>query len=109
MTIVPSTVLLYPENTTVIEMDGLQDEVSGAYILDATVTATLIDCNGTPDPILKDIVLAFITASNGNYQGVVPNTFNAALGSGYTLQVKAVTSGIQAFWSFPAQVLLRTQ
>ena len=107
--IVPSIIYLYPLNTQVIEVDGLVDEISGNFLNGASVSATLFDDHGNPDPVLNNIPMIYVAASNGNYQGVVPDTFNAALGSGYTLQITADSGGAQALWSIPAQVKLRTQ
>lgn len=107
--IVPSIIYLYPLNTQVVEIDGLTDVVTGDYLNDATVTATLFDDNDQPDPVLQNIGMSYVAASNGNYQGVVPDTFNAALGSGYTMVITADQAGVQAQWSIPTQVKLRTQ
>lgn len=107
--IVPTIVYFYPNNTQVVEIDGLQDQLTGAFLDAATVTATLVDQNGNPDSVFQNIAMNFVPASNGNYTGVVPFAFNAAVGSGYTLQIKALQAGVQAFWSIPAQVRLRPQ
>jgi len=107
--IVATLIYLYPQNTQVIEIDGLQDQLTGDFLNIATVQATLVDQRGNPDPVLNDIAMTYVPGSNGNYQGVVPFAFNAPLGSGYRLQIQADQSGVQAFWSIPAQVVLRTQ
>ncbi len=104
---IPSIVYLHPENTQPIEVQGLQDKISGSYLNGASVTATLLDDRGNPDPVLNNLPMAYLTDTNGNYLGIVPDTFSAALGSGYTLQITANQSGTQALWSIPAKVQLR--
>jgi hypothetical protein len=105
----PVLVKLFPMNTQVITITGLQDIVSGLYLDAATVTATLFDQYGNPDPILNEVVMAYLPGSNGNYQGTVPATFNPALGDGYTLQILADQANVQSLFSIPAKVQLRSQ
>ena len=106
---IPSVIYLYPQNSQLIEIQGLQDVVSGSYLNGASVSATLLDDRGNPDPVLNNIPMAYLTATNGNYEGIVPDTFSAALGSGYMLLITAGQSGAQAQWSIPAKVQLRNQ
>ena len=106
--IVATVYEFYPLNTNFAEIDGLQDEISGLYFNAATVTSTLLDDNGNPDPIFQNIPMAYQPGTNGNYIGIIPATFNAELGSGYTFQVKAIQGGVQLLLSEPARVKLRT-
>lgn len=106
--IVATVYEFYPLNTNVAEADGLQDEISLAYFNSATVTGTLIDEFGNPDPVFNGIPMAYQPGTNGNYIGIVPATFNAPLGSGYTFVIKAVQGQVQGLWSEPARVKLRT-
>lgn len=105
----PVLVKLYPGNTQVFTITGLQDVISSTYLDAAAVTATLKDQRGNPDPVFVGIVLAYLPGTNGDYQGTIPFTFAAALGDGYTLEVTAVQGGVQSFFSLPAKVLLRSQ
>lgn len=107
MTTIPNVIYLFPKNTQVIEIDGLQDAVTGNFLNTATATATLFDINGDADPILNAIPMTYVPSSNGIYQGIVPDTFNAALGK-YTLVITATQGSVQALWSIPAQVRVRT-
>lgn len=107
--IVPTIIYLFPQNTQVLSIEGLVDEISGDYLNSATVSATLYDQNFNPDPVLNNIPMNYVAASNGNYEGVVPDTFNPVLGSGYTLQYTAAQGGIQAVISVPVQVKLRAK
>ena len=108
-TFIPSIIYLFPLNTQIIEIDGLKDVVSGTFLDSATATATLYNNQGQADSILNNITMNYIAASNGQYQGTVPDTFNAPLGSGYTLVITAVQAGVQAQWTIPVQVKARNQ
>jgi hypothetical protein len=105
----PPVIYLYPNNTQVIQITELQDQITGLFLTNAQVTATLLDQKGTPDAILNNIVMSYVPGSDATYQGTVPSSFNASLGGGYTLQVIAVQAGVQAEYSIPAIVQLRKQ
>lgn len=107
--IIPSVFYLYPLNTQIIEIDGVLDTVSGGFLNNATAMATLLDNFGRPDAVINDLPMSYIANSNGSYQGVVPDSFNAALGSGYTLVITVTAGSVQSQWSIPTQVKLRTQ
>jgi hypothetical protein len=107
MPIIPTIVYLYPQNTQVIELDGLQDSVTLDFSNAAAVSGTLYDQYGNPDAVLQNVPMTFVPASNGNYRGIVSDTFDAALGSGYRLEIQATSDGSEAVWSIPAQVKLR--
>jgi len=103
-----SLIYLYPGNTQVITITGLQDLVTEQFLDAATVTATLYNEHGIADSVLNNITLSYVTASNGIYQGTVPSGFNAKLGGGYVLKVQAEQSGIVVLLTIPAEVRLRT-
>jgi hypothetical protein len=103
----PPVIYLYPLNTQVVQVTELQDEVTGQFLVSASVTATLFDRRGNPDPVFNNIAMSYVPGSDATYQGVVPATFNAAIGGGYTLVLTAVQSGVQAQFSIPVIVQLR--
>ena len=104
---IPPVIVLYPLNTQVITITGLQDIVTGTFLNAATVTATLLDQFGNIDPDINQLPLSYVLGSSGQYQGVVADTFNAKLGSGYTLRIQADQAGVQALYSLLAKVALR--
>ena len=108
VSIIPSVVYFTPQNTQVIELDGLQDSESLAFVNDAAVSGTLIDDRGNPDPVFNNIPMLYQNATNGNYVGTVPDTFNALLGSGYRFVIQATAAGVEALWTIPAGVRYRT-
>lgn len=105
----PVVIYLYPENTEVVQITELQDQVSGQFLQNANVVATLYDRRGNPDPVFQNIPMAYVPGSDGTYQGQVSASFNPTLGGGYKLVVTAEQAGVQAQWSIPAIVQLRKQ
>jgi hypothetical protein len=112
---IPVVIYLYPENTQIVQLQGLQDVATGLYLNAATVTATLYDQRGNADPVLNGIMLSYIAGSEGSYQGTVPASFSppAFTGQnplgGYSLQVEANQGGVQSLFTIPAVIRLRTQ
>jgi hypothetical protein len=104
---VQKTYYLNPLNTQVIQAFGLQDVVTGSFLNSATVTATLLNDRGVADGVLQGIVLGYMAATDGNYQGTVPATFNAPLGGGYILQILVEQGGVQSLFSLQTIVELR--
>lgn len=113
--ILPRVLYLYPGNTQVLNIVGLTDVTTGFYLDAANVFATLLDQYGNEDPVLDDIQLLYQAGSNGNYQGTVPGTFappaftgSSPLG-GYQLQIAAEQAGVEALWTIPVILQLRSQ
>ena len=105
----PTKLFLSPANTQVIQITELQDQVTGIFLQNAQVSATLYDQRGNPDPVLQNINMVYQPGTDGTYLGTVPATFNAKLGGGYKLVVIAVQAGVQAEYTIPTIVQLRTQ
>jgi hypothetical protein len=103
----PNVVYLYPDNTQIVQITELQDQVSGQFLQNATVMATLYDRRGNPDQVFNNIQMSYIDGTDGTYQGQIPASFSAKLGGGYTLVLIAEQAGIQAQYSIPAIVQLR--
>jgi hypothetical protein len=109
----PAFLYLYPGNTQLIQLQGLQDNTTGSFLNGATVTATLLDQRGNEDPVIDDLSLEYVANSNGNYQGTVPSTFspasfNGTQQGGYQLQITAVQGQAQALYTIPVILRLRT-
>lgn len=103
----PTVLYLYPQNTQVIQITELQDQVSGQFLTQASVMATLYDRRGNPDPVFNNIQLFYVPGTDGTYQGQIPAAFNPSLGGGYKVVLIANQSGIQAEYTIPAIVQLR--
>jgi len=112
----PAIIYMTPGNTKVIQIFGLQDLVSQNFLNSATLQATLYDQQSNPDPVLNNISLEYVAASEGNYQGIVPGTFNpggqgpvAGLLSGYTLKISGSQAGVTCDFEIPVQIAPRRQ
>jgi len=91
----------------------LQDSVTCQPINDSVITATLytgsIGNLGTPVAGINGINIPYKPNTNGQYQALIPATFNPPLGTGYVLVVTAVTPNYQNMtWEIAAQVVAGT-
>ena len=85
----PTKLIFYQENTQAIELFGLQDALTLAYLNAATLTATLVDDDGNQVPECIAVPLTYQPGTNGNYVGVFGDlNFLPPLGTGYTLIIE---------------------
>lgn len=104
---VPRKVTLVQQNTQGLKLSGLRDD-AGNFVNTAILTATLLDQTREPDSILNGISMPYIVASNGDYQGTVPSTFLAPLGSEYTLIIDGDGVGAHLHLEIIAEVIARS-
>lgn len=63
---------VYIGNDNLLTVDALTNAATGAYVNNATVTATLKDADGTNvSGQTWPLSLAYVSGSNGKYQGVL--------------------------------------
>lgn len=95
--------VIYTGNDTVIEVKGLKNEVTGAFLNSATVTATLVDAEG--DQVAGETwpkTLAYVASSDGIYRATLPYTMSLAAGGRYVAQISVnAGSGLRASFSLP--------
>lgn len=103
----PTVLYLFPKNTQIVTITELQDQVTGQFLTNANVVATLYDRRGVRDSIFNNITMAFVLGSDATYQGQVPATFDARLGGGYKVVLIAEQGGVQAEFTISAIVQLR--
>jgi len=83
-------------NTAAVELTGLRDEVSGAYVTDASVVATLKTRLGVT---IGTATLEYVAASNGNYRGSFADDIALTAGQIYVVDVHVdAGSGLGANW-----------
>lgn len=75
-------------------LSGLQDSLTSSYLNSAVVTWQLTDSSNT---VLGSGSLSYVSASNGDYQGNMPNSLTSTLvvGQRYFLTWTATYSGFQ--------------
>ena len=99
-------------NTNILELQGLQDALTDAYINNATVSVTTIEdedgvavfpLSGSP------ITMDYVTGSNGNYRAVLASTLPFTAGVCYTAHIDADAGTDRiGHWEFPFVPLMRT-
>lgn len=105
---VPKRIVLYQDNTQKINVYGLQDD-TGAYLNDATMTATLLDPNRNEVPGCIDVSMVYVTASNGDYSGQVDATFSPSVGTEYVLVIDGDQGGAHLHVELPTDVKVRSR
>jgi uncharacterized NAD-dependent epimerase/dehydratase family protein len=83
---------LYVNATNLVRWDKMKNRATGAYVNDATVTATLRDADLEIVSGASSVSMPYVALSNGRYQGNLPSTLVLAEGANYFLDVRA-TSG----------------
>lgn len=91
----------------VVELSGLKDEVTGAFINTATVTVTLVDRDGVE--VIGQAwptAMPYVAASDGVYRGTLSDSLDLTKFEAYTAQITAdAGAGLRQYWecSGPAQ------
>lgn len=112
---------IYRKNDNTIEWQWLTDASDGEYINDGTVTFTLysgyslVSTTGAltaPSGAVNATAygpssMAYVTGSNGKYQGKLPASVDLNLALEYTLEINASANGHIARRSIPVSVVDR--
>lgn len=94
--------IFWQSSSQVLTLTGL---FSTQYENDATVTASMLDANGNAIASFQNVAGVYVPDSDGNYTFQVPSGFNPSEGGGYTLVVKATTTGgLTRTWQIPCLV-----
>lgn len=90
----------YQNNTMVIELGALTDEIAGTAVTTATVTAQLEHPNGnTVTGETWPVTLSHVSA--GTYRGVASYAITAELGQRYHVEIVATVGTYRATWRVP--------
>ena len=102
--------VLYYLNDNVIRLEGAQNSDSLAYINNATVTLVVVDKNGAQvSGVTWPQTMAYVAASNGNYDATLPHTVSFRPNREYNAQVTLSGSGGEdAYWEFLMECQVRT-
>jgi hypothetical protein len=85
---------LYCENSNSIEVGGLKNDVTGAFVNDATVVMTLIDADlqaVSGDTFPK--TMAYVADSDGVYRALLSDALALVPNARYTAVITATVSG----------------
>lgn len=92
-----SCVKLYVDNDNNVGLDGLVNPVDGEYVNDAVVELTLLDASGVElTGQAWPLTLVYVTASNGDYEGIIESTVVAVAGATGTMQIVATRGALVA-------------
>ncbi len=93
-------------NDMIIELLGLQDGVTLAYLNAATVTVTLVDCDTGTEVVGQSwpLTMPYVAASNGDYRATLISTLTLVVGDLYIAKISAVESGLNGYWELPLTV-----
>jgi hypothetical protein len=90
---------LYIDNDNYLELDGLKNGATSAYVNDAAVVCTLKDSSGNPvTGQTWPLTLAYVAASNGKYRGRLKYDLALTEGKTYTAHITATGGGLTANW-----------
>lgn len=104
---VPGTLYLYrKDNTHLIELIDLKDDVAGTYINNATVTAVLKDDDGEEIAGASwPLTLNYVASSNGEYRGVLSHELETTVGARLWAEVTAAAVAGQYHRRVPVLVI----
>lgn len=89
--------VIYIENDNLLQLNGLKNEATGAYVNDAVVTGRLKDETGADVSGQSwPVTLQYVAASNGNYRVTLEETLSLVVGKKYVAEVTAVGNGLNA-------------
>lgn len=80
-----------------VQITGLKNVATDAFLNSATVTAQVKDAAGTN--VGGAITFVYVAASDGDYNGSIPNATALLLTDGdpYTLEITIIDSGLKSF------------
>ena len=95
-----STKIIQIDNDNYLQVSGLRNGATAAYVNDATVTATLKDSAGTDVPGQAwPLGLSYVPGSDGVYRGVLQDSLTLTAGDEYKTVITAVGGGLNASWT----------
>lgn len=101
------TQVLFYLNDNLVEVLGLTNAATGAFIDSATVTCSLVDSAGSPVTGATNISLITL-GSGGDYRGTIPDTASIERSDTYVAQITADGgAGLMGYWEIDAQSIVR--
>jgi len=86
-----------------VQVDELTNEQTDAYVNDATITMTLRNSSLTAISGAEDLSVGYVAASDGRYQGLLPDTLTLTAGSQYYLDVSITSGSLKRFDRIPCR------
>ena len=101
--------LIYINADNLIEYDGMRRASDETYINDATVTFTLKDSNGNAVTGATTVAMAYVSGSDGKYQGTLDSTVTLTENAYYTVEFTATSGTLNDFRRLSVQAKYRTE
>lgn len=101
---IPTAVVFWKKNTMYIDLGGLYDTDSMAWVNDATVQVTLYDSASNVVAGVSGVMCMYVPNSNGNYKGSIPYSFNPLEGDDYEMNIQVDAGGSRNNHRLPAVV-----
>lgn len=101
----------FAANTNVLDLIGLQDEITEAYINDADVSVTVKTEAGVEVGAVSNwpVTMTYVAGSNGNYRAFLAHTLPFVEGDCYVAHIEADAGTDRVgHWEFKFKVLRRT-
>lgn len=93
-------------NDNLVTITGLRRADAGAYLNDATVTFTVTDTEDAAVSGVATITMSYVSGSNGNYRGTLPDEASLVEGTNYIIKITTDGgAGLKGYWEqvFTAQ------
>jgi hypothetical protein len=90
-------------SSNLISLDELTNKHTGAYVNDATVTATLRDSDLAAVSGGSNLAMSYVAASNGQYHGTLPPTVVLEEHATYYLDITATSGSLVLFARLPCR------
>lgn len=101
----------FVQNSNVLELQGLKDAITNAYINDATVTVTIVNAatGATVAGQSWPMTMTYVPASSGNYRAILADTISFTAKTKYKAKITANAGvGRVGYWEFEIRPLVRT-
>lgn len=95
--------VIYTNNDNVVEIAGLQNSATEAYLNSATCTFTLSETPGGSAVSGADgVSLTYVSSSDGVYRGTLADTVSLTNGKRYYMTITAdAGADLKAVWTVP--------
>jgi hypothetical protein len=102
--------VLFKDNDLILEISGLRNEVSGAFLDTATVTVSLADVDGNPvTGAAWPLPLDYVAGSDGIYRVTLVDTLELTPDTRYLATLTADGGGnLRATWQLDCICQVRT-
>ena len=81
--------VFFADNDNEVVLKGLREGLTGAFVNNASLTFTVYDLCENALSGGSAISMPYITASNGNYRGILPGTVGISAGTQYRVVITA--------------------